>query len=210
MLTPHQAREAHERWLANPPAPATLTHVSALLKTQYHARPLSLDVIPPTIITNDEELRPEYVAAVFTITDAATLLRSAQAHHGSLETYLQHLENERAEAAEYFRATGEVPDNDWEFIEAPGTEIAPYDVINLQITLGQRINIVLEVEGSHVTSFKVSGSDPISDHLNALTGYPEPPEGTDKDGSIPYMKRGDLTDIMFVRYLNNAVKYGVL
>lgn len=147
---------------------------------------------------------------MFTITDAATLLRSAQAHHGSLEAYLQHLENERAETAEYFRTTGETPYNDWELAETLGASIDPYDIINIQVSLGQRINLVLEVEDSFVTSFKVSGSDPISDHLNALIGYPEPPSDADEYSSIPYMRRGDLTDIMYLRYLNNAVKFGII
>ena len=213
MLTTQQIMAVYERWLASPPAQPTLAEVSLFLETEYQARPLSLDVIPETVIVNDEELRPHFVAAVFTITDTATLLNSAKETHGTLEAYLQHLENERAEAAEYFCETGETAYNDWDFIENTNLRYDPnyadqYYLINVQLSLGQRINIVLEVEGLYVTSFKVSGSDPLSNHLNALIGYPEPTE--DMGESIPRMKRGDLSDEMFVRYLINADKYGVI
>ncbi len=200
--------EAFARWRAKTPAQPTIQEVAVFLSERYHAHPLPLSSVPPTILSNDEELRPHLVAAVFTVTDQATLLEAKASEHGSLDAYLAHLKNEREETADYFRETGDQPTNDWEFLEAPSAPIDPYDVINVQITLGQRVNIVLEAEGNFVTSFKVSGSEAISDHLNALIGYPEPTP--DMNESVPRMKRGDLNDVMFVRYLHNAVRHAVI
>lgn len=78
MLNTQEIMDAYERWRANTPAPLTLEEIGSFLKDEYQARPLSLDLIPETNIINDEELRPQCVAAMYTITDTATLLSSAK------------------------------------------------------------------------------------------------------------------------------------
>ncbi|WP_029067884.1 hypothetical protein [Jonesia quinghaiensis] len=184
-----------ERWIAAAPQAPQLAEVGELLREHYNAYQIPTDFMEPDGLENDEEVRVDLVAALYTITNPLTL---GQFSRGAAKRLSKAARVEAAEEAEEY----------WqELFDGPSEEL-PYRLISAQHALGQRVSILLECEGAAVTGFKVYGvhGEEISNYLLALIGFPQRRPTDPVDG--PFMRPGDLTDELFCEYLAAATAHG--
>ena len=185
----------------------TLGEVTQLLSQRYGFRKLSSPAIPATHYDNDEELRPGVDREVLTTTSRRTLVEAIRYCWGGVDEYLACIAEFDREAIEFGYT---VEDEDcWVGFETGAVELDFYDLMNVQLSLAQRINVTLEVEDGLVTGFKVDGYSGllVRRHLTAVVGHPEP--NSNYGESVPVMRFGDRNDEMLLDYLSCREEFGL-
>lgn len=192
-VTPIDPRELLKRWEAAKLPSVTPTQVRALLEDNYKAYGIPVHLMEPDGFEFDEEVREDLIDALFTITNPAVLL---ELRNGRPVT----VDEDAVEDAEFY----------WQELFHGDMLEFPYRVLSAQHALGQRVSVLLEREGSFITGFKVYGvaGDKLNRYLTAVIGFPSRREQDPEDG--PFMRAGDLTDPVFVDYLEATAESGLI
>ncbi len=188
--------ELFERWQVAGLKPARPDEVKQLLETEYKAYEIPLYSNAREDYANDEEVRDDLLDSLYTIT-----------HRDVLDRIRTEVDREMIDL------DADWADSYWHdlFREDPdveGDQLAN-NLLTTQHALGQRVSVVLEREDGYITGFKVYGpAQLLTDRLLTLIGYPLKRPGDHEGG--PWVSRRDLSDPLFVSYLEHLGRAGAL
>lgn len=182
------------QWQNAGPQLARRDDVVELLRREYRAYEIPIEAMTEEDLANDPGVRENLVDSLWSITHA-DVIASVQDDEDRTVVALS-----PDEADEYWMGLFQGADAE--------TPLA-YLLLITQHALGQRISVLLEREGEHVTGFTVYGpAQRLQDRLLALVGHPERRPQDPEDG--PFMVRGDLEDPVFVEYLRHLSRHEAL